>query len=102
MFGLNRMQEERERLYQKTCRLEEQASKERSMAKHQMLDTISSTTGLLVSFGLGLTTQCEAATHTRNSLLKGARTELIGIVSQYLASQFQREASSSDNPPTDP
>ncbi|RDL45244.1 hypothetical protein DN730_06435 [Marinomonas piezotolerans] len=101
MFGLNRMRKEREKLYQKTRSLEEQARRERSIVKHQVLDTISSTKGLLVSFGLGLTTQCEAATQTRNSLLKGARTELLSVVSQYIATQFQPQKSSDDHPPKD-
>ncbi len=100
MFGLKQMYRERERLYQRALRLEDQAGDQRIAMKSQVLSTLSSAQGLLVSFGLGMTTQCDAATKARNSLLKSAQSELIGIISQYFASKMQPQSPANDS--TDP
>ena len=98
MFGLSKMYQERERLYQRAIRLEEKAGNQRTAVKKQVLEAMSSTKGLLVSFGLGLTTQCDTATKARDSLLRSARTELIGLVSQYIAVKMHGHQSTEDQP----
>ena len=85
MFGLNKMYQEREQLYLRCKREQAKAAADRGLAKRQTLETISSTKGLVVSFVLGLTTQCDTAQHTRRTLLKGLQTEVLGVIGQYVA-----------------
>lgn len=100
MFGLNKMHQEREQLYLRCKREQAKAAADRGLAKRQTLETISSTKGLVVSFVLGLTTQCDAAQHTRRTLLKGLQTEVLGVIGQYVAARFNptppQEASKKD------
>lgn len=91
MFGLNDMYQEREKLYMRCKRQQAKAGADRTLAKKQTLEAISSTKGLLVSFALGLTTQCEAAHQSRRTLLKGIQTEVLGVISQYVAARFNHE-----------
>ena len=97
MFGLKHMYRERERLYQRALRLEEKAGDQRIAVKSQVLSTLASAQGVLVSFGLGMTTQCDAATKARNKLFKSAQSELIGIISQYFVSKVQPQPSANDS-----
>ena len=53
MFGLNDMYQEREKLYMRCKRQQAKAGADRTLAKKQTLEAISSTKGLLVSFALG-------------------------------------------------
>ncbi|SBS32624.1 hypothetical protein MAQ5080_02307 [Marinomonas aquimarina] len=89
MFGLNKMYREREQLYMRCQRARAQADEDRALAKQKTLDAVSSTKGLLVSFVLGLTTQCDAAQQAHRSVLKGVQNELLGVINQYLAARFQ-------------
>lgn len=88
MFGLNEMYQEREKLYMRCKRQQAKAGADRTLAKKQTLEAVSSTKGLLVSFVLGLTTQCETAHQSRRTLLKGVQTEVLGVISQYVAARF--------------
>lgn len=88
MFGLNKMYQEREQLYLRCKRQQVKAGADRTLMKKQTLEAISSTKGLLVSFVLGLTTQCEAAHASRRALLKGVQTEVLAVIGQYVAARF--------------
>ncbi|CUB05532.1 hypothetical protein [Marinomonas fungiae] len=97
MFGLNKMYQEREQLYLRCQRQQAKAGADRKLAKKQTLEAISSTKGLLVSFALGLTTQCEIAQQSRRTILKGIQTEVLGVISQYVAARFNPEPPQSNS-----
>ncbi|WP_067101692.1 MULTISPECIES: hypothetical protein [Marinomonas] len=98
MFGLNEMYQEREKLYKRCKRQQAKAGADRTLIKKQTLESVSSTKGLVISFVLGLTTQCETAHQTRRTVLKGIQTELFGVISQYVATRF---GSSGEQSPPD-
>lgn len=95
MFGLHKMYQERDQLYLRCQRQRAKAAVDRSLMTQQALETISSTKGLLVSFTLGLTTQCEAAHQSRRAILKGLQKEVLGVIGQYVAARFNSPPQSS-------
>lgn len=88
MFGLKEMYAERDRLYWRCKRHELQAQSDRELMTQQILDTISSTKGLITSFTLGMTTQTDAAVGIRKTLLKAAQVEAVKVASEYAAKKF--------------
>ena len=89
MFGLKRMHKQRDRLYLRTQIFEKQAKMSREKAIDNVLEKVSSPTGLFVSFVLGASTQLDIRRKIRKSLLNGASRDvmsfLIAQVSAYMS-----------------
>lgn len=88
MFGLKEMYAERDRMYWRCKRHEMRAQSDRENMKQQVLDSISSTKGLVTSFTLGMTTQTDAAVGIRKTLLKAAQVEAVKALTEYAAKKF--------------
>ncbi|SBS37586.1 hypothetical protein MSP8886_04187 [Marinomonas spartinae] len=100
MFGLKKMQRERDRLFEKTQQLEKQATTSRNKAKDSILAMAVSPTGLLASFVLGATTQCDISKKARQNLLNGATKEVLGFLSSqvmaYMSADSQKTPASEE------
>lgn len=97
MFGIKRLHRQRDRLYERTQRLEKQASDSRKQAKDTALDIASSPAGLIASFVMGATTQCDISKKARQNLLSGASKDVLSFLSTqvmaYMASIQQPDTS---------
>lgn len=106
MFGLKQMQRQRHLLYEHTKQLEKQATSSREKAKARALEMAISPTGLLSSFILGASTQCELSQRARRNLLNGTSRDVLNLLSsQWLAymhsSPQSEDASEADSAAAD-
>lgn len=76
MFGLSRLYQERESLYKRTCGLRDQALHERKSLTKKVLLKMAGPEGIVASFILGLTTQCDQTRKIRSVLLQEASKAL--------------------------
>ena len=101
MFGLKRMNRQRERLYLRTRILEKRAKLSREKAVDNILDKATSPAGLLASFVLGASTQLDISRKVRKNLLNGASRDvlsfLISQVSAYIVNSTAQASTSTAN-----
>lgn len=101
MFGLKRMNRQREHLYLRTQILEKRAKLSREKAVDNILDKATSPAGLIASFVLGASTQLDIARKARKNLLNGASRDvlsfLISQVSAYIANSTAQASTSPAN-----
>ncbi|MBJ7553552.1 hypothetical protein [Marinomonas spartinae] len=108
MFGLKKMQRERDRLFAKTQQLEKKATTSRNKAKDSILAMAVSPAGLIASFVLGATTQCDISKKARQNLLNGATKEVLSFLSSqvmaYMSADPQKTppAEEETSPQTEP
>ncbi len=92
MFGIRHMQKQRDRLYKRTQLLEKQAKVSRDKALNTSLKKASSPEGLLASFLLGATSQCDLTKKVRENLLSTASKDLVSFVmAQFMATPSTAE-----------
>lgn len=92
MFGIRHMQKQRDRLYKRTQLLEKQAKVSRDKALDSSLNKASSPEGLIASFLLGVSTQCDLTKKVRENLLSTASKDLVSfVITQFMAPSFTAE-----------
>jgi hypothetical protein len=106
MFGIKRMNQQRDRLYMRTQLLEKCAKQSREKAVDNLLDKATSPSGLLASFVLGATTQLDITRKARKNLLNGASRDVLSFlmsqVSAYMAVSAEQNETSAENTVSEP
>ncbi|WP_111638376.1 hypothetical protein [Marinomonas shanghaiensis] len=106
MFGIKRMNQQRDRLYMRTQLLEKRAKQSREKAVDNLLDKATSPSGLLASFVLGATTQLDITRKARKNLLNGASRDVLSFlmsqVSAYMAVSAEQNETSAANTVSEP